>query len=101
MIPSQQQKIEELTAVIVQMETGKLKDRVDKSDQQPVNQSELGGDVCDEDDVIDMEVLSQCMGKLKKEMQRIFPNTPFDEDKVKKKKTIKIKKKKKKDQDQA
>ena len=104
----QQRKIEELTALIAQLETDK-----DRVDQQPVNQTEPL-DVCDERGVIDMEVLTQGMGelmckdeKLKKEMERLYPNAPpLDEDEIKKsgevmRKKIKIKKKKKKDKEQA
>ena len=107
-VESQQRKIEELTALIAQLET--CKDRVD---QQPVNQTEPL-DVCDERGVIDMEGLTQGMGelmckdeKLKEAMESLLPNAPpLDEDKIKKsgevmRKKIKIKKKKKKDKEQA
>jgi hypothetical protein len=107
-IKSQKQRIEELTAVIAQPDTGK-----DRVDQQPVNQTEPL-DVCDERGVIDMEALTQGMGelmckdeKLKEAMERLLPNAPpLDEDEIKKsgevmRKKIKIKKKKKKDKEQA
>jgi hypothetical protein len=107
-IKSQKQRIEELTAVIAQLDTGK-----DRVDQQPVNQTEPL-DVCDERGVIDMEALTQGMGelmckdeKLKEAMERLLPNAPpLDEDEIKKsgevmRKKIKIKKKKKKDKEQA
>ena len=102
-IELQERKIEGLTAVIEKMKADK--DR----DQHPANQSELG-DVCDDNGVIDMKVLTQGMGelmckdeKLKEVMERLYPNAPpLDEDKIKKsgeamRKKIKIKKKKKED----
>ena len=103
-IKSQERKIDELTAVIAQQETGQ-----DRVDQQPVNQSE-SLDILDDDGVIDIKVLTQGMGelmckdeKLKEVMERLYPNAPpLDEDKIKKsgeamRKKIKIKKKKKED----
>jgi hypothetical protein len=118
-IKSLKQRIEELMNQKLMEETERLDPDPDPPYpflpplDEPVNQTEPL-DVCDERGVVDMEGLTQVMGelmckdeKLKKEMERLYPNVPpLDEDKIKKsgevvRKKIKIKKKKKKDKEQA
>ena len=118
-IKSLKQRIEELMNQKLMEETERLDPDPDPPYpflpplDEPVNQTEPL-DVCDERGVVDMEGLTQGMGelmckdeKLKKEMERLYPNVPpLDEDKIKKsgevvRKKIKIKKKKKKDKEQA